>query len=205
LPRPIAAPDQQRGETKLVVERALVHFERAYGLRSMALRFQRGGRRSDGEIGRDHAPRFIDPRAIRPRSAGRSSDLGDDYPTPDGTCCGLHHVWDLAEAHVKALESLVATRQSAAYNLGTGEPHSVRQVIEAVERVTGRRVPWTLGPRRPGDPAALYAAAHKARAELRWTPRFPGLDAIVRTAWEWHRTHPHGYGTPGHRADPADS
>jgi len=202
-------PINSYGETKLVVERALVHFERAYGLRSMALRyFNAAGADPDGEIGEDHAPEIhLIPRAIQAAVGGPELQIfGDDYPTPDGTCLRDYvHVWDLAEAHVKALESLVATRQSAAYNLGTGEPHSVRQVIEAVERVTGRRVPWTLGPRRPGDPAALYAVAHKARAELRWTPSFPGLDAIVRTAWAWHRTHPHGYGTAAHRADPADS
>jgi len=202
-------PINSYGETKLVVERALVHFERAYGLRSIALRyFNAAGADPDGEIGEDHAPEIhLIPRAIQAAVGGPELQIfGDDYPTPDGTCLRDYvHVWDLADAHVKALESLVATGHSAAYNLGTGEPHSVRQVIEAVERVTGRRVPWTLGPRRPGDPAALYAAAHKARAELRWTPRFPGLDAIVQTAWAWHRSHPHGYGTPGHRADPADS
>ena len=79
------------------------------------------------------------------------------------------------------------------YNLGTGHPHSVREVIQAVERVTGRRVPWTLAPRRPGDPAVLCAATAKARTELGWTARLPDLDAMARTAWEWLRAHPHGY------------
>ena len=82
---------------------------------------------------------------------------------------------------------------SGAYNLGTGTPHSVREVIESVERVSGRRVPWTMAPRRPGDPAVLYAAADKARRELGWTPRFPDLDTIVGTAWKWHSAHPRGY------------
>ena len=90
---------------------------------------------------------------------------------------------------------MVETGRSGAYNLGTGEPHSVKEVIDTVERVTGRRVPWTLGPRRPGDPAVLYAAPKKAQAELGWTPRFPDLESIVRTAWAWHQRHPHGYGS----------
>jgi UDP-glucose 4-epimerase len=90
---------------------------------------------------------------------------------------------------------LAETGRSTAYNLGTGTPQSVRQVIESVERVIGRRVPWTLGPRRSGDPAVLYAVAHKAQAELHWKPRFADLDSIVTTAWQWHRHHPHGYGS----------
>jgi UDP-glucose 4-epimerase len=121
--------------------------------------------------------------------------FGDDYSTPDGTCLRDYvHVTDLADAHVRALEALVETGTSAAYNLGTGHPHSVREVIDTAGRVTGRQVPWTLAPRRPGDPAVLYAASHKAEAELQWNPHFPDLESIVRTAWEWHRTHPHGYG-----------
>jgi UDP-glucose 4-epimerase len=120
--------------------------------------------------------------------------FGDDYPTPDGTCLRDYvHVADLADAHVRALQSLVETGASNAYNLGTGHPHSVRDVIDTVERVTHRQVPWTLAPRRPGDPAVLYAAPHKARAELGWQPRFPDLESIVRTAWAWHRVHRHGY------------
>ena len=121
--------------------------------------------------------------------------FGDDYPTPDGTCLRDYiHVSDLADAHVRALEALVETGRSSAYNLGTGHPHSVREVIDTVAKVSGTSVPWTLGPRREGDPAVLYAAPEKARAELHWTPRFPALEQIVETAWNWHREHPHGYG-----------
>src|SRR5262249_38476138 len=98
------------------------------------------------------------------------------------------------DAHVLALETLVRNGTSAVYNLGTGRPHSVKDVIQTVERVTGHTVPWTLAPRRPGDPAVLYAAPQKAEAELRWMPRFPDLDSIVRTAWQWHSAHPRGYG-----------
>jgi UDP-glucose 4-epimerase len=102
-------------------------------------------------------------------------------------------VSDLAEAHLLALDLVAATQVSSVYNLGTGSPHSVREVIGAVERVTGRRVPWTLAPRRPGDPAVLYAAPYKARSELRWEPRFTDIEAIVATAWAWRRSHPRGY------------
>lgn len=192
-------PINSYGETKLAIERALPHFERAYGLRSIALRyFNAAGADPDGEIGEDHAPEIhLIPRAIQAATGGEALQVfGDDYPTPDGTCMRDYvHVTDLADAHVKALEALAETGRSSAYNLGTGTPQSVRQVIESVERVTGRRVPWTLGPRRPGDPAVLYAAAHKAQAELHWKPRFADLDAIVSTAWHWHRHHPHGYGS----------
>jgi UDP-glucose-4-epimerase GalE len=203
LETPIAETHPQKpinayGETKLAVERALPHFERAYGIHSIALRyFNAAGADPDGEIGEDHAPEIhLIPRAIEAATGGPGLQVfGDDYPTPDGTCLRDYiHVSDLADAHVRALETIAETNVSGAYNLGTGHPHSVKEVIGAVEKETGRRVPWTLGPRRPGDPAILYAAPHKAQVELHWKPRFAGLDAIVGTAWSWHRTHPHGYG-----------
>jgi UDP-glucose-4-epimerase GalE len=191
-------PINSYGESKLAVERALPHFERAYRMRWIALRyFNASGADPDGEIGEDHSPEIhLIPRAIDAAMGGPGLTVfGDDYPTPDGTCLRDYiHVSDLADAHLKALEAIVDTGRSGAYNLGTGRPHSVRAVIETVERVTGRTVPWTLGPRRPGDPAVLFAAPHKAQSELHWTPRFADLDTIVRTAWGWHHTHPHGYG-----------
>jgi len=199
---PIAETDPQNpinsyGETKLAVERALPHFERAYGIHAIALRyFNAAGADPDGEIGEDHSPEIhLIPRAIEAATGGPGLQVfGDDYPTPDGTCLRDYiHVTDLADAHVRALQTIVETKRSGAYNLGTGHPHSVREVIEMVGKVTGRPVPWTLGPRRPGDPAVLYAAPQKANNELHWKPRFAGLDAIVKTAWDWHRTHPRGY------------
>jgi UDP-glucose-4-epimerase GalE len=193
-------PINSYGESKLAVERALPHFERAHGLQSIALRyFNAAGADPDGEIGEDHSPEIhLIPRAFEAATGGRGLEVfGDDYPTPDGTCLRDYvHVTDLADAHVKALEALAETDRSGAYNLGTGRPHSVREVIGSVERTTGHRVPWTLAPRRPGDPAVLYAAPQKAQTELHWKPQYPELDAIVRTAWEWHRAHPHGYRTP---------
>jgi UDP-glucose-4-epimerase GalE len=190
-------PINAYGETKLAVERALPHLERAHGTRWVALRyFNAAGADPDGELGEDHSPEIhVIPRAIEAVSGGPGLQVfGDDYPTPDGTCLRDYiHVADLADAHVRALEAVAETGKSGAYNLGTGHPHSVREVIGAVERVTGRKVPWTLAPRRPGDPAILYAASHKAQRELRWTPRFGDLETIVRTAWAWHQAHPEGY------------
>jgi UDP-glucose-4-epimerase GalE len=190
-------PINSYGESKLAIERSLPHFATAYGLRYVALRyFNASGADPDGEIGEDHSPEIhLIPRAIEAATGGRGLQVfGDDYPTPDGTCLRDYiHVTDLADAHVKALESIADGGLSTAYNLGTGRPHSVREVIDTVARVTGRDVPWTLAPRRPGDPAVLYAAPLKARAELRWTPALGDLETIVRTAWDWHRTHPQGY------------
>jgi UDP-glucose-4-epimerase GalE len=192
-PRPV----NSYGETKLAVERALPHFERAYGLRWSALRyFNAAGADPEGELGEDHSPEIhLIPRAIAAALGGPPLQVfGDDYPTPDGTCLRDYvHVSDLADAHLEALEAVAETGQSGAYNLGTGRPHSVRDVIQAIERVSGRRVSWTQAPRRPGDPAVLYAAPNKAQAELHWKPRFTDLESIVRTAWEWQRAHPHGY------------
>jgi UDP-glucose-4-epimerase GalE len=191
-------PINSYGESKLTIERALPHFERAHGIRWMSLRyFNAAGADPDGEIGEDHSPEIhLIPRAIEAATGGRGLQVfGDDYPTPDGTCLRDYiHVTDLADAHVRALDALVDTGKSGVYNLGTGRPSSVKEIISTVERVCGRQVPWTLAPRRPGDPAILYASAHKAQTELRWTPRLSDLDTIVGTAWTWHRTHPHGYG-----------
>jgi UDP-glucose-4-epimerase GalE len=191
-------PMNSYGESKLAVERALPHFETAHGIHSVVLRyFNAAGADPDGDLGEDHSPEIhVIPRAIEAATGGRGLQVfGDDYPTPDGTCLRDYvHVTDLADAHVRALDMIVETRKSGVYNLGTGRPHSVKAVIDTVERVCGRSVPWTLAPRRKGDPAILYASAHKAQAELRWTPRFPDLDAIVGTAWRWHQAHPHGYG-----------
>ncbi|MFI5179247.1 MAG: UDP-glucose 4-epimerase GalE, partial [Vicinamibacterales bacterium] len=166
-------PINSYGETKLAVERALPHFERAYGIHSAALRyFNASGADPDGELGEDHSPEIhVIPRAIEAATGGPGLQVfGDDYPTPDGTCLRDYiHVSDLAAAHLRALDRLASGGASSAYNLGTGRPHSVREVIDAVQRVTKRTVPWTLAPRRPGDPAALFAAPGKAHAGLGWT------------------------------------
>ena len=190
-------PINAYGETKLAVERALPHLERAFGLQWMALRyFNAAGAHPDGTIGEDHAHEIhLIPLAIRAATGGTPLRVfGDDYPTPDGTCQRDYiHVCDLAEAHLCALAALERGAPSAAYNIGTGTPHSVRAVIEAVSRVVGRPVAWEAAPRRDGDPAALFAASDRARRELSWAPRYADLETIVRHAWQWHSTHPRGY------------
>ena len=121
--------------------------------------------------------------------------FGEDYETPDGTCLRDYvHVSDLASAHLLALESLRRGGQSASYNLGNGRPTSVREVVDAVERVTGRKVPYTAGPRRDGDPAVLYASSERIRRDLGWAPQYESIDVIVDTAWRWREAHPNGYG-----------
>ena len=192
-----AAPINAYGQTKLAIEQALPHFERAYGIRSIRLRyFNAAGADSDGELGEDHAPEIhVIPRAIDAATGGAPLDIfGDDYPTPDGTCLRDYiHVSDLADAHVRALTWLENGGASGSYNVGTERPSSVREVIAAVEQATGRRVAHRVTSRRAGDPAILYASARRIREDLGWTPRRPDLGTIVADAWAWHAAHPHGF------------
>ena len=195
-------PINPYGETKLAVERALPHYERAYGVRTVSLRyFNAAGADADGHIGEDHRPELhLIPRAIAATADGPALEIfGEDYATSDGTCVRDYvHVSDLATAHVGALDALEAGGPSAVYNLGNGRPSSVREVIAAVERVTGQPVSRRTSARRPGDPAVLCASNEKAHDALGWQPRYEDLDVIVETAWRWHRTHPEGYGSdPG--------
>lgn len=190
-------PINAYGETKLAIERALAHVERAHGLKWIALRyFNAAGAHPDGSIGEDHHPEIhLIPRAIEASNGGAPLRVfGQDYPTPDGTCVRDYiHVCDLADAHVRAVEALEGGCASGAFNAGTGKGHSVREVIDTVTRVVGRPLDWTPGPRRPGDPAALFAASDRLQRELIWRPRFADLETIVRHAWQWHRTHPRGF------------
>ena len=195
-------PINSYGESKLAVERALPHFARAGGLRWASLRyFNAAGADPDGELGEDHSPEIhLIPRAIEAARGGAPLTVfGNDYPTPDGTCLRDYiHVSDLADAHVKALQAIVETGISDVYNLGTGRPHSVYEVISAVERISGKDVPRSLGARREGDPAVLYADPRKAQAALHWKPSLPDLESIVGTACRWHDRHPHGYRSMTH-------
>jgi UDP-glucose 4-epimerase len=190
-------PINAYGETKLAVERALPHFERAYGIKWIALRyFNAAGAHPEGTIGEDHADEIhLIPLAIRAANGGTPLRVfGEDYPTPDGTCLRDYiHVSDLADAHIRALEALERGAPSDAFNVATGTPHSVKSVIDTVGRVVGRPVAWQSAARRPGDPAVLYAAADRARNELGWRPNYTDLEVIVRHAWQWHRSHPRGY------------
>ena len=190
-------PINAYGETKLAVERALPHVERATGVRFAILRyFNAAGADPEGLIGEDHEPEeHLIPLAMRAVNGGTPLTVfGDDYDTPDGTCIRDYvHVSDLADAHLLALARLESGGASGAYNLGGGDGMSVRQVIETVARVTGRPVPHAMGPRRPGDPARLVASNAHARADLGWRPSRSQLTTIVETAWRWHDRHPSGY------------
>jgi UDP-glucose-4-epimerase GalE len=190
-------PINAYGETKLAIERALPHFERAYGFTWTALRyFNAAGADPEGALGEDHDPEIhVIPRAID-AALGRDSFaiFGDDYDTSDGTCLRDYiHVMDLASAHIAALKALRSGGGSTSFNLGNGRPTSVREVVDAVERVTGRPVPVTIAPRRPGDPGVLYASSDKIKRELGWQPRFEQIDVIVETAYRWRQSHPDGY------------
>jgi len=192
-PRPINA----YGQTKLAVERALPHIERAHGIRFIALRyFNAAGAHPDGTIGEDHTPEIhLIPRALDAASGGAPLKVfGEDYPTPDGTCLRDYiHVSDLADAHVRALDALAGGSASGVFNVGTGIPHSVREMIAAVSDVVGTPVQWVPAPRRQGDPAALYASSDRIQTTLGWRPQFPHIRTIVEHAWRWHSTHPRGY------------
>lgn len=190
-------PVNAYGETKLAIERALAHFETAYGLKSIALRyFNASGADPDGLLGEDHDPEIhLIPRAIMAATGGEPLKVfGDDYPTPDGTCQRDYvHVTDLAQAHLLALARLEGGGASGRFNLGNGAAISVREVIDAVRKVSGRDVPFVTAPRRPGDPARLVATSERAKRELGWAPAYAGLDAIVGTAWRWHAANPEGF------------
>jgi len=185
-------PVNPYGVSKLFFELALEAYDRAYDFRYASLRyFNAAGADESGEIGELHDPEtHLIPLVLR-AAAGDGPELhvfGDDYPTPDGTCIRDYiHVNDLADAHVRALEHLAAGKTSFAANVGTGKGASVREVISAVERVSGKAVPHKVAPRRPGDPPALVANPAKAQALLNWKAT-RGLQEIVSTAWHWEQS-----------------
>lgn len=191
-------PINPYGQTKLDIENALKALSAAHGFSFAAFRyFNAAGAAEDGSIGEDHDPETHLIPLIFQTLLGQREHLkifGTDYPTPDGTCLRDYvHVDDLARAHIAAFDRLVEPGVSFFCNLGTGRPYSVREVIRAVEQVTGRSVPVVEAERRPGDPPALYADNAYALRELDWQIRFPDLESIVATAWRWHEAHPRGY------------
>jgi UDP-glucose 4-epimerase len=190
-------PTNAYGESKLLVEQMLAWFHRIHGLRYACLRyFNAAG--AAGSYGEDHVPEsHLIPIALQVALGKREylSIFGTDYPTPDGTCVRDYiHVSDLATAHVLVLDAL-RQRDKLIYNLGNGRGFSVREVVETVRQVTGHPIPVREVPRRPGDPAVLVAGSESIKRDLHWAPKFPALESIVRSAWEWRRTHPDGYGT----------
>jgi UDP-glucose 4-epimerase len=193
------APINPYGQTKLDIEQVLKALAVAHGLSFAVFRyFNAAGAAEDGSIGEDHAPEtHLIPLAIDV-ATGRRPHLqlfGIDYPTPDGTCLRDYvHVDDLSRAHIAACTRLDAPGTQLFYNLGTGRPTSNREVIAAVEEITGRPVRVVASPRRAGDPPALFADSAQARRELGWVVKFPDIKSIVATAWKWHQAHPAGFG-----------
>lgn len=188
-------PGSPYGESKFFLERLLHWFERIYGMRYACLRyFNAAG--DTANRGEDHDPEtHLIPIVLQVALGQRDKVIifGDDYPTNDGTCVRDYvHVVDLAQAHMLALENIqdIGSRK---YNLGNGNGFSVLEVINTARKVTGHAIPLEVGPRRPGDPAVLIASSTNIREELGWEPRYPDLEQIVSSAWEWHSAHPHGY------------
>jgi UDP-glucose-4-epimerase GalE len=191
-------PINPYGRSKLAVEWMLQDSAHAWGLGACALRyFNACGAAADGSIGEDHDPETHLIPLVLFAATGRQPHVkvfGTDYPTPDGTCIRDYiHVDDLAAAHRVAIEA-IPPGQFAAYNLGTGHGYSVREVIAAAERVTGRSIPVQESPRRPGDPPQLVANAARVRDALGWQAHYTSVEEVVRTAWTWMQSHPDGYG-----------
>ena len=185
-------PMNPYGESKLMFERMLVWYRQIHGVDFVAFRYFNAAGAS-AQFGEDHRiETHLIPNVLKVPlgQASQCEIFGTDYPTPDGTCIRDYiHVIDLAQAHILAMRG-----KSGFYNLGNGDGYSVREVITTCEKVCGRKIPVMEKPRRPGDPPKLVAAAEKARTELGWKPKYPKLEQIVSTAWEWHKGHPNGYG-----------
>ncbi|MCG3127616.1 MAG: UDP-glucose 4-epimerase [Phycisphaerae bacterium] len=190
-------PINPYGRTKLAIEWLLRDCGTAWGLGSVSLRyFNASGAAADGSIGEDHKPETHLIPIVLQVALGQRSGIkvfGNDYPTPDGTCVRDYiHVDDLAEVHLRAVESIQAG-VAEQFNVGTGTGHSVMEVIETARAATGHAIPAEVVARRPGDPPALYADASLAKRRFGWEPRYRNLREVIETAWRWHRAHPDGY------------
>jgi len=182
------------------MEKMMAWTSRAHGLRYVALRyFNAAGAHPSGAIGEAHDPEtHLIPLILQVPNGKREkiSIFGEDYPTKDGTCVRDYiHVTDLAQAHILALDYLLRGGENNVFNLGNGVGFTVKEVIDVARSVTGHPIPAQACPRRAGDPAQLVASSEKARSVLGWKPQFDSLEAIVSTAWAWHKAHPNGYGT----------
>jgi UDP-glucose 4-epimerase len=192
-------PTNVYGETKWILEKFFQAYQAGKKLDFISLRyFNAAGADPEGELGEDHQNEtHLIPLAIKAVLQGNPLSIyGIDYDTPDGTCIRDYiHVTDLAQAHILALQRLLNEGESATYNLGNGSGYSVREVIAAVEKVSAKKLSFLEAPRRAGDPAQLVASSERIRKELGWTPKYPQLESIVQSAWNWHRTHLKGHGT----------
>jgi len=185
-------PINPYGNTKFMMEKIMADYDVAYGLKSAALRYlNAAGGDKDGQLGESHNPEtHLIPLVLQAIKGERENItvFGTDYNTPDGTCIRDYiHVEDLAEAHMLAVEKLFSENKSFALNLGTGIGTSVKEIINASEEVTGKKVPVIYGERRAGDPAVLYASNEKAKKELNWTPKYTDIKEIISTAWLWEK------------------
>ncbi len=190
-----AVPINAYGESKLMLERVLAWYGRAYGLRYVCMRYFNAAGATE-RVGEDHDPEtHLIPNILRAALDGSApvNIFGSDYPTPDGTCVRDYvHVSDIARAHILGLEGLESL-SGRAYNLGSAMGYSILEVLEATRRVTGVEILRRLSPRRAGDPAVLVASSALAREELGWEPEQSSLDTIIATAWAWMQSHPEGY------------
>jgi len=194
----MTAPTNPYGETKLAIEKMLKWCANAYGMTYVVLRyFNVAGAHPSVDIGEDHQPEsHLIPIVLQVALGQREKIMifGDDYDTDDGTCIRDYiHVKDLIQAHVIALTHLRNGGESDVFNLGNGSGFSVKQVIDTVEKVTGKDIQRQIGSRRGGDPAKLVASSEKAKTILGWKPEFTDLESIIETAWNWHQKHPKGY------------
>lgn len=192
------SPTNTYGETKLTMEKMMKWVSRANGVRYVSLRyFNAAGALPDGSIGEDHKTEtHLIPLILQVPTGKRDhiTVFGADYPTPDGTCLRDYiHVVDLADAHVLALAYLRKGGASDIFNLGNGQGFSVKEMIAAAEKATGRTIKVEVGARRAGDPAQLIASSEKARTVLGWKPQFTDVEQVIGTAWRWHENHPNGY------------
>lgn len=192
------SPTNTYGETKLAMEKMMKWFEKGYGTKFVSLRyFNAAGAHEGGNIGEDHDPETHIIPLILQVPLGKREKIhifGEDYPTKDGTCIRDYiHVMDLASAHYLALEYLRNENPSEIFNLGNGNGHSVKQVLDVARHVTKHPISAEVKERRAGDPAILIASSEKAKKTLGWEPKFDSLEKIITDAWNWHRHNPEGY------------
>jgi UDP-glucose 4-epimerase len=192
------SPTSPYGESKIMIEKLLGWFEKAHEIKSISLRyFNAAGADLEFGLGEDHDPESHLIPLIMKVALGKLPEIkifGNDYGTPDGTCIRDYiHIKDLAQAHVLALDKLVAGGESSIYNLGTGTGTSVRQIIDVARKISEKEIKEVMADRRPGDPAKLVASFNKAKAELGWEPKRSDVKTIISDAWKWHSKHPEGY------------
>lgn len=205
----VISPTNPYGESKVALERVLQWYHKAYGLRYISLRyFNAAGADSKGDIGEDHRPETHLIPVVLQAALGQRDKVtvfGGDYPTPDGTPVRDYvHVNDLAEAHILGLKSLINGKPKGIYNLGSERGFTVLEVINSARQVTGKDIKFELDRRRQGDPAVLVASSEKIKRELGWRPKYSQLEQIIKSAWQWHRGNPHGFGSPDKHAGAAN-